>query len=74
MEEKIFSKVTDEKDSSRRIKTKKYLSLLISNCPESISVSQMRVNPTKQDEINGVLEISMPTNIAKDRIYWKYLS
>tara|TARA_Y100000768_G_scaffold30413_1_gene20134 strand:- start:275 stop:379 length:105 start_codon:yes stop_codon:yes gene_type:complete len=34
----------------------------------------MRVNPTKQDEIKGVLEISMPTNIAKDRIYWKYLS
>ena len=52
----------------------KYLSLLISNCPESISVSQTRVKPTKQDEIKGVLEINMPTNIAKDKIYWKYLS
>ena len=46
----------------------------MSNCPESISVSQTRVKPTKQDESKGVLEINMPTNIAKDKIYWKYLS
>ncbi len=46
----------------------------MSNCPESISVSQTRVKPTKQDEIKGVLEINMPMNMPKDKIYWKYLS
>ena len=29
---------------------------------------------TKLDDIKGVLEINMPTNIDKDKIYWKYLS
>ena len=67
-------KVTDEKDRSRRINITKYVLLLISNCPESISESQTRVKPTKQDAIKGLLEINIPTNIARDRIYWKYLS
>ena len=44
---------------------------MISNCPESISESQTRVKPTKQDEIKGVLEINMPTNIDRDKIVFK---
>ena len=35
----------------------------------SIYVSQTNVNPTKQDVINALLEITTPTKIAKDRIY-----
>ena len=46
----------------------------MSNCPESISVSQTRVKPTKQDEIKDVLEINIPMSMPKDKIYWKYLS
>jgi hypothetical protein len=43
--------------------------VLISNCPTSISVSQMSVRPTKHAEISGVLEITIPAKIATDRIY-----
>jgi hypothetical protein len=41
----------------------------MSYCPISISVSQISVRPTKHAEINAVLEITMPTNIAADKIY-----
>ena len=67
-------KATDEKDNTKRVNITKYLSLFTSNCPESISVSQTNVKPTKQDDIRGVLEINIPTNIDRDKIYWKYLS
>jgi hypothetical protein len=44
-------------------------SVLISNWPTSISVSQISVRPTKHAVISGVLEITIPANIAIDRIY-----
>ena len=62
---------TEEKDSNKTVRTTRYWWDLISNCPISISVSQTNVKPTKQDVINALLEITTPTNIAKDRIYWK---
>ena len=46
--------------------------MLISNCPTSISVSQISVRPTKHAEISGVLEITIPANIATDRIKHSY--
>ena len=62
---------TEEKDSNKTVRTTRYCWDLISNCPMSISVSQTIVKPTKQDVINALLEITTPTKIANDRIYWK---
>ena len=71
MFEYILWIATEEKESNKIIKTIRYCLDLISNCPNSISVNQTNVRPTKQAVINALLEIKTPTKIAKDRIYWK---
>jgi hypothetical protein len=64
-----FLILTLEKAISRSTSTTYNFSVLMSYCPISISVSQISVRPTKHAEINAVLEITMPTNIADDKIY-----
>ena len=39
-----------------------------------LSEDNLEENVELLEKIKGVLEINMPTNIAKDKIYWKYLS
>ena len=71
MSEKILWIATEENDNNKTVRIMMYCSDFKLNWPINISVSQINVSPTKQAVIRGLLEIKTPTNIARDKIYWK---